>query len=186
MTDMQKSHTMMVFHQNQHIDIYILWHFFLWRGYFVSTARFPAKIRKFEKCKKTHENSKIQKFENSKNSKQKTHENSKIRKFEKFKAKNARKLENSKIRKIQKMQKNARKLENSKIEKIQQQVRAFRWVGPGKKKIGTKSEAFPLHLSWKKITSWKNNLSAQPSSLFWSAHCFLTQQGQLRLLTTKY
>ena len=124
-------------------------------------------------------------------------ENSKIRKIQKMQ-KNARKLENSKIRKIQsKKRTKTRKFEKfkkcqkkrtkiRKLKKIQQQVRAFRWVGPGKKKPGTKSEAFPLHLSWKKITSWKNNLSAQPSSLFWSAHCFLTQQGQLRLLTTKY
>ena len=159
-------------------------------------SRENSKIRKIQKNARKLENSKIRKIQSKKRTKtrkfekfkkcQKTHENSKIQKIEKFKAKNARKLENSKILKIQKMQKNARKLENSKIEKIQQQVRAFRWVGPGKKKPGTKSEAFPLHLSWKKITSWKNNLSAQPSSLFWSAHCFLTQQGQLRLLTTKY
>ena len=133
--------------------------------------------------KVSRENSKIRKIQKMQKNARKL-ENSKIRKFEKFKAKNARKLENSKNSKNAK--KNARKLENSKIEKIQQQVRAFRWVGPGKKKPGTKSEAFPLHLSWKKITSWKNNLSAQPSSSFWSAHCFLTQQGQLRLLTTKY
>ena len=89
-------------------------------------SRENSKIRKIQKMQKN-----ARKLENSKNSKQKTHENSKIRKFEKFK-------------------KYARKLENSKIEKIQQQVRAFRWVGPGKKKTGTKSEAFPLHLSWKK------------------------------------
>ena len=94
----------------------------------MSTARFPTKIRKFEKFKKCKKKRKL--------------ENSKIRKFENIKAKNARKLENSKIRKIQKMQKNARKLENSKIEKIQQQVRAFRWVGPGKKKLEPKVKLF--------------------------------------------
>ena len=73
----------------------ILWHFFLWRAYSVSTARFSPKIRKFK-------NSKIQKIE-------KKHENSKIRKFKKLK-------NHAKIQKFKssKKQKNIRKFENLK------------------------------------------------------------------------
>ena len=78
-----------------HVYITILWHFFLWRAYSVSTARFSPKIRKFK-------NSKIQKIE-------KKHENSKIRKFKKLKNRaKIQKFENSK------KQKNIRKFENLK------------------------------------------------------------------------
>ena len=86
--------------------ISILWHFFLWRAYSVSTARCSPKIRKFKNSKNWKKNTKIQKFENSKIQKiEKPRENSKIRKFEKTK-------KHSKIRKFEKTHWNS-KFENS-------------------------------------------------------------------------
>ena len=89
------------------IYIYILWHFFLWRAYSVSTARVSPKIRKFKNSKNWKKNTKIQKIENSKIQKIEIQkfENSKIQKN----WKTTRKFKNSKIRK------NKKTFENSKI-----------------------------------------------------------------------
>ena len=114
-------------------------------------ARFPPKNRKFENSKKCKPSTKTRKFENSKNANQ------------------ARKLENSKIQKMQKTHEKSkiRKFENSKKKtKIQatgihQQVRAFRWVGPGQNNLEPKIQPSISTHAWKSISSWKNNLSTR-------------------------
>ena len=126
-----------------------------------------SKIRKFKKNKPS---TKTRKFENSKKTNQaRKLENSKIRKFKQCKKRTKnRKFENSK--------KTTRKSEKTKIRAtgIHQQVRAFRWVGPGQKNLEPKIQLSLSTNPWEKISSWKNHLSTQPSSFF-GAHSVFGQ-----------